>query len=115
MWTQRRVRGPSQCSMPQSQLQALTTSSQSIIDPLLMPSGAAFAERLTWWPLQLELDSAAEADCMLDAARSEADHEAEQRIIRAVQLTPEQVVAVKQVLRLRVCQTVLFASIHDVP
>ncbi len=48
--------------------------------------------------MQLELDSA-DAPCALDAARSEADHEAERRILDSMRLTSEQTEAVQQVLR----------------
>ena len=45
--------------------------------------------------MQLELDSA-DAECALDAARSEADHQAERRILDSMRLTPEQIEAVQQ-------------------
>ena len=48
--------------------------------------------------VQLELDSA-DAECALDAARREADREAERRILYCMRLTSEQTEAVQQVLR----------------
>ena len=70
--------------------------SQTVLDRLNTPASAPWCSPHVV-AVQLELESA-EAECILDAARSEADYEAQQRIVDSICLTAEQLAALKQVL-----------------